>query len=112
MKISIPELTALPAGTGYNSRSGQLTVDVRRAAGDSIQVTAVCDSLARQVILKEEELVRIRNETSVKEKPPDVIHEPTGWQWFWIRTGQLAIAVLVVSMIKWYLNKKIKRWKK
>lgn len=94
-KLVIPmnALTQLPIGTGYNQRSGQATVDVRRGEGDTIYITATCDSLARQVIRLTEELTRIRDETSVIEKPPEVIREPTSWQWFWIRTGQLAAAI-------------------
>ena len=77
-------LNAIPIGTGFSKRGGQATVNVTRISGDSIEVTATCDSLARQVILLTEELVRIRNETSeeVKELPPKVMKEPTGWQWF------------------------------
>lgn len=77
-------------------------MNVTRISGDSIEVIATCDSLARQVILLTEELVRIRNETSeeVKELPPEVIKEPTGWQWFQIWTGRLAVAVLLLMVIK------------
>lgn len=111
-KLTIPmnALTQLPIGTGYNQRSGQATVDVRRGEGDSIIVTATCDSLARQVLILTEELTRIRNETAQVDKPPEVIREPTSWQWFWIRTGQVVITVigfyLLYRVIKKYLNKK------
>lgn len=110
LKIPMNSLTQLPIGTGYNQRSGQATVDVRRGEGDSIIVTATCDSLVRQVIRLTEELTRIRNETTQVDKPPEVIREPTSWQWFWIRTGQLAAMVigfyLLYRVIKQYLNKK------
>ena len=51
-----------------------------------------------------------RNELQKKEtKPPEVIvHEPTGWQWFWIHTGRIAVAlcclIVVGTMIKRRLN--------
>ncbi|RGS35975.1 hypothetical protein DWX97_14460 [Bacteroides cellulosilyticus] len=95
-------------GTGFSKRSGQATVNVSRISGDSIEVTATCDSLARQVILLTEELVRIRNETSeeVKELPPKVIKEPTGWQWFQIWTGRIAVLALVLIVIKRRLSNK------
>ncbi|WP_294613086.1 hypothetical protein [uncultured Bacteroides sp.] len=99
-------LNTIPIGTGFSKRSGQAMVDVTRISGDSIEVTATCDSLARQVILLTEELVRIRNETSeeVKELPPEVVREPTGWQWFQIWTGRTAVIVLVLILIKRRLN--------
>ena len=83
-------------------------MNVSRISGDSIEVTATCDSLARQVILLTEELVRIRNETSeeVKERPPEVIKEPTGWQWFQIWTGRIAVLALVLIVIKRRLSNK------
>ena len=101
-------LNAIPIGTGFSKRSGQATVNVTRISGDSIEVTATCDSLARQVILLTEELVRIRNETSeeVKELPPKVIKEPTGWQWFQIWTGRIAVVALVLIVIKRRLSNK------
>lgn len=111
-KLAIPmgDLTRLPIGTGYNERSGQATVELQRGQGDTIIVTATCDSLARQVIRLTEELTRIRDETSVVEKPPEMIRQPTGWQWFWIRIGQLAVAAigfyLLYRVNKQYLNKK------
>lgn len=95
-------LKQIPVGTGFSKRSGQATVNVTRLSGDSIEVTATCDSLARQVILLSEELTRIRNETKeeVKELPPEVIKEPTGFQWFQIWIGRIAVAALVLIMIK------------
>ena len=100
-------LTSIPVGTGFSKRSGQATVNVNRISEDSLEVTATCDSLARQVIMLTEELTRIRNETSsaVETLPPEVIREPTGWQWFQIWTGRLAVAVLLLILIKRRLNR-------
>ena len=98
-------LTSIPVGTGFSKRSGQATVNVNRISEDSLEVTATCDSLARQVIMLTEELTRIRNETSsaVETLPPEVIREPTGWQWFQIWTGRLAVLLLI--LIKRRLNR-------
>ena len=89
-------------GTGFSKRSGQATVNVTRISEDSLEVTATCDSLARQVMMLTEELTRIRSETSEEAEllPPEVIKEPTGWQWFQIWTGRLAVAVLLLILIK------------
>ena len=95
----------LPVGAGYSVRNGQATVNVRRTDDGDIEVTATCDSLARQVIILEEELTRIRNETGIEEKPPEVVREPTGWQWFQIWTGRIAVICLVLIVIKRRLNK-------
>lgn len=94
-------LDAIPVGTGFSKRSGQATVNVNRISKDSLEVTATCDSLARQVIILSEENVRIRNELLTQEKkpPPVVIREPTGWQWFQIWTGRIAVIALLLFLI-------------
>ena len=78
-------------------------MNVTRISEDSLEVTATCDSLARQVMMLTEELTRIRSETSEEAEllPP----EPTGWQWFQIWTGRLAVAVLLLILIKRRLNR-------
>ncbi|MCM0236738.1 hypothetical protein J8L13_04840 [Bacteroides fragilis] len=98
----------MPVGAGYSEKRGQATVNVRRVSEDSLEVTATCDSLSRQVIYLQEELTRIRSRTNVEEHPPEQIREPTGWQWFWIRTGQVSVGLLVLTLIK----RRLKRYQK
>lgn len=102
-------LNLIPTGTGFSKRSGQATVNVTRISGDSIEVTATCDSLARQVILLTEQLTRIRSETSreVEELPPKVIKEPTGWQWFQIWTGRITLFTLSLIIICRLLKRRL-----
>ena len=49
-------------------------MNVNRISGDSIEVTATCDSLAREVIILTEENIRIRNELLEKEEDLSLIH--------------------------------------
>lgn len=100
-------------GTGFSKRSGQANIDVNRISEDSVEVTATCDSLSRQVIILTEELTRIRNELTLQEMkpPPEVIKEPTGWQWFQIWTGRVAVGILVLILIKRRLSNNQKRKK-
>ena len=95
-------LKAIPVGTEFSIRSGQAMVSVKRLPGDSIQATATCDSLARQVIVLQRELSRVSRQTSesVTRVQPKVVNQPSAWQWFWIRTGQIAVAALVLIQIK------------
>ena len=95
-------LNSIPIGTGFSKRSGQATVNVNRISEDSTEVTATCDSLARQIIVLTEELTRIRNETQKETETllPQVVREPTGWQWFQIWTGRLAVAAFLLLLIK------------
>ena len=100
------QLAVLPEGAGYSARSGRATASVVRGRGDTLTFTSTCDSLAREVIALREEITRIRNETGeeVEEPPPQVVHEPTGWQWFQIWIGRIAVFVLVIILIKRRLN--------
>lgn len=83
-------------------------MNVTRISEDSLEVTATCDSLAREVMILNEELTRIRNETAKQDKelPPKVIREPTGLQWFQIWTGRIAVFFLVLTLIK----RRLKIW--
>lgn len=75
---------------------------IMRGKGDTLIITSTCDSLAREVVVLREEMTRIRNETGteVEEPPPKVVREPTGWQWFQIWAGRMAVFVFLVTMIK------------
>lgn len=101
-KFPTDMLELIPVGTGFSRRSGQATVNVTRISEDSIEVTATCDSLARQVLILTEENMRIRNELfKEKEKPPpEVVHEPTGFQWFQIWIGRTAVAALLLGILR------------
>lgn len=101
-------LETIPVGTGFSRRSGQATVNVNRISADSLEVTATCDSLARQVVLLTEELTRIRSQTSeeVELQPPEVLHEPTGFQWFQIWAGRIALLIIVLTLLKRHLKRR------
>lgn len=109
VRIPAGKLAELPAGAGYSSRSGQATVNLTRLENGDVLATATCDSLARVVIRLQEELERIRGTSEVREKPPVVVHEPTGWQWFWIRTGQALSVGLLAGLALRYLRMRFKR---
>jgi hypothetical protein len=100
----------LPTGAWYTGRQGQASVKVGRDSANNLIVESTCDSIQRRCYYLEEEITRIRNELQEQEaRPPDT--GPTGWQWFWIRTGQILLAVcclgIVGTVIKQYLNKRI-----
>lgn len=101
-KFPTDMLELIPVGTGFSRRSGQATVNVTRISEDSLEVTAACDSLARQILILTEENIRIRNELfKEKEKPPpEVVHEPTGFQWFQIWIGRTTVAALLLGILR------------
>ena len=82
MTLPMSQLAVLPEGAGYSARSGQ------------------------EVIALREEITRIRNKTGeeVEEPPPQVVHEPTGWQWFQIWMGRIAVFAFLAMMVKRRLN--------
>lgn len=76
-------------------------MQVGRDGNNNLIVESACDSIQRRCWYLEEEITRIRNELQEKEtKPPEVIvHEPTGWQWFWIHTGRIAVALCCLGLV-------------
>lgn len=101
-KFPTDMLKLIPVGTGFSSRSGQATVNITRVSEDSLEVTATCDSLARQLLIITEENTRIRNELiEAKEKPPpEVVRGPTGLQWFQIWVGRVSLIYLAFRLLK------------
>jgi hypothetical protein len=51
----------LPPLSGYRAEQGQAKLDVKMK-GDTLYITATCDSLQLLVYQKEEELIRIRDQ--------------------------------------------------
>lgn len=105
LTLPLPQIEVLPSGAGYTHQSGQATVKLVRGEGDTIYLTATCDSLQRQYLLLEEELTRIHGETKLQQLPPAANGGPTGWQWFWIRLGQLAVVTLLIRILTKRLRK-------
>ena len=66
VSLVIPQdsLRKLPAGSAYHAKSGQANLTVKSDALGNIVAEASCDSLRRLVLWYEEELERVRSETS------------------------------------------------
>lgn len=66
VSLVIPQdsLRKLPEGSAYHAKSGQAGLTVKSDASGNIVAEASCDSLQRLVLWYEEELERIRSETS------------------------------------------------
>jgi hypothetical protein len=62
MVIPVENLHNLPPGAAYTDKSGQANVKVT-TTGDTLYVTASCDSLQVQCERYEKELTRIRSDT-------------------------------------------------
>jgi hypothetical protein len=65
--IPIQNLLDLPAGASFSDKSGRANVSVQKD-NDTIRITASCDSLQALCEYYERELMRIRSDTSSKQK--------------------------------------------
>lgn len=103
MTATPENLQKLPAGSGYHKKDGQANLTVTKDEEGNIYIEASCDSLQRVITMYEEENLRLSRllEEKVTEPPPC---KPTGWQWFWIRFGQMTLIVVA----GWFGIKKIK----
>lgn len=106
LKLPLPQLHNLPQGASYSNHEGQSRLNITRMQGDTLLLTATCDSLARQVILLTEELTRARSKTERQEEISPTGRSPTGWQWFWIRLGQLSAILLTAAVIRAGIRKR------
>ena len=110
LKVPMDSVLRLPEGARYTARSGQASVQVGRDEDNNLVVESACDSIQRRCRQLEEEIIRIRNELQEQDiKPPEVVvHEPTGWQWFWIHPGRIAGGVCCLGLVLTVLKRRLK----
>lgn len=99
LKIPTQSLHSLPPGASFSEKKGQAGVKVE-AIGDTVYVSATCDSLQVQCERYEKELTRIRSDT---DKQVTELKKNTFQTAFkWCSTGFIAgvILTLIVLIIK------------
>ena len=99
LKIPTQSLHSLPPGASFSGKKGQAGVKVE-AIGDTVYVSATCDSLQVQCERYEKELTRIRSDT---DKQVTELKKNTFQTAFkWCSTGFIAgvILTLIVLIIK------------
>lgn len=104
LKIPTQSLHSLPPGASFSGKKGQAGVKVE-AIGDTVYVSATCDSLQVQCERYEKELTRIRSDT---DKQVTEIKKNTFQTVFkWCSTGFIAGVILTLTVI---IIKKKKIW--
>ena len=106
LKVPQTSMYNLPDGAGYIGKNERAGIVVRKQ-GDTITITATCDSLQQIVMNYEVELTRLHQELETLEQVTPCT--PTGWQWFWTRVGQLAVIFLLIRVIIFTDIKKIRK---
>ena len=118
LRLTPAQLTSLPPEAAYTQHSGQATARVQRSGhGDTLIVTATCDSLQRELLLLMGAYEQLRRESATdsasmqREEPGgrQIRASPTGWQWFQIWTGRIALLWIAIQTgLKLYSNSKRK----
>ena len=104
LKIPTQNLRSLPPGASFSEKKGQAGIRVE-AVGDTVYVSATCDSLQVQCERYEKELTRIRSDT---DKQVTAIKKNTFQTAFkWCSTGFIAGVLLTLTVI---IIKKKKIW--
>lgn len=102
----------LPPGAAFTIRQGQATLSIGRDAEGHLVADARCDSISRRCIYLEKELSRISSQSTALrsdvEQTSTAPNGPTGWQWFWIRLGQMAAAAVAIRLIIYFFINKLK----
>jgi len=104
LKIPAQSLHSLPPGASFSEKKGQAGVKVE-AIGDTVYVSATCDSLQVQCERYEKELTRIRSDT---DKQVTEIKKNTFQTAFkWCSTGFIAGVILTLIVITIFKRKKL-----
>jgi hypothetical protein len=97
-------LASLPPTASLRAKDGRASVDVRlNGTGDTVYVTATCDSLAQLVIYYQRKLSRIRADTTSVVKEEERVTTPFSPKAFFLGMGAGALllgAFLVIIKIR------------
>lgn len=104
LKIPTQNLHSLPPGASFSEKKGQAGIRVE-AVGDTVYVSATCDSLQVQCERYEKELTRIRSDT---DRQVTEIKKNTFQTVFkWCSAGFTAGVLLTLVVIIIFKRKKI-----
>jgi hypothetical protein len=103
------DLRNLPQGAVYTQKQGQATVSAG-IKGDSLIVTATCDSLQHLVYQYEKEITQLKSAMEVIEREKEPCPSPLKWFLYGLLGGGLGggtAASVITSIIikKWQKNK-------
>ena len=104
LKIPTQNLHSLPPGASFSEKKGQAGVR-GEAVGDTVYVSATCDSLQVQCERYEKELTRIRSDTDKQVTETKKNTFQTAFKW--CLTGFLAGIISTITVI---IIKKKKIW--
>lgn len=114
MDLSIDALTALPVGASYEVQDGRASAKVTRTPDAGINITASCDSLLLLIEEYKEEVYHLQKvNTALKTELNSVEtiedNKLSGFVWFQIWIGRIAILLLVIYVIIKLVTNKIIR---
>lgn len=104
LKIPTQSLHSLPPGASFSEKKGQAGVRVE-AIGDTVYVSATCDSLQVQCERYEKELTRIRSDTDRQVTETKKNTFQTAFKW--CSTGFTAGVILTLVVIIIFKRKKL-----
>jgi hypothetical protein len=97
LRVPVDSLRNLPEGAVYTNRSGRATVRAEMK-GDTILITAGCDSLRQVIYNLEEELVTTRAELVQKEKT--ISDSRSKYFIYGLLTGALLVTIILLLIKK------------
>lgn len=106
------QLGNLPVGGKYQARDGNATATVEKKADGKLEFTADCDSLTLLVENLTTEIYRLNKEKTefkerVKEQKTIEVNRLTGWQWFQIWVGRIALVIISVFLAIKLIKRKL-----
>lgn len=93
LRVTKDDLRSLPEGAVYQSRSGRATVSAEMK-GDTVIITAQCDSLQQTIYNLEEELTNTRAQLVQKEKT--ITESRSKYFIYGLLTGALIVTIILL----------------
>ncbi len=105
LKISVPDLTALPEGAEFSNRQGQASVRIRHG-NDTVYVDAMCDSLQLLCEQYEERIDALWYQLNLQQSHEEVTKPPNGKSWWKLVLGSFIAGIVTTIVIIFKPRKK------
>lgn len=106
LHLDLTDLARMPAGSRYTAKEGQANLEIYQA-GDSIHVSATCDSLLFLVESQYREIDRLRQvidqQNEIIEKPPSLKEKITDKITYFL----FGMVLTIIIQLVWKIKKKI-----
>jgi hypothetical protein len=118
LPIDIPTLQGLPVGASYHASEGQASGRITKEADGTLIFESSCDSLLLLIEEINKEVYHLQSvntalKATLNEEKTIEVNKLSGWQWFQVWVGRIAVALAAGYVITKKIKRKIlPKWQK